>query len=60
VNRAGHPGIARAALVLGLAALGLWILHEFLPALAWAVVLASCMRAFRRWVQVHLGQGRSG
>ncbi|WP_425463620.1 AI-2E family transporter [Methylobacterium oryzihabitans] len=42
--RAGAtPALARAALVLGLAALGLWILHEFLPALAWAVVLAVAL-----------------
>lgn len=36
-------GAARVALVLALAALGLWILREFLPALAWAVVLAIAL-----------------
>lgn len=32
--------IARLTLILLLALLGLWIIHGFLPALAWAVVLA--------------------
>lgn len=36
-------GAARIALVLALAGLGLWILREFLPALAWAVVLAIAL-----------------
>ncbi|MBE7245470.1 MAG: AI-2E family transporter [Actinomycetospora chiangmaiensis] len=36
-------GIARAGLVLALAGLGLWILHGFLPALAWAVVLVIAL-----------------
>ncbi|TXM73251.1 AI-2E family transporter [Methylobacterium sp. WL69] len=41
-------------LVAGLAALGLWVLHPFLPALAWAVILAIALgplyaRAERRW-----------
>ncbi|ACA19182.1 protein of unknown function UPF0118 [Methylobacterium sp. 4-46] len=34
---------ARVALVLGLAAVGLWTLHEFLPALVWAVILAIAL-----------------
>jgi predicted PurR-regulated permease PerM len=42
-ERAKGQGIARAALVLALTALGIWILHEFLPALAWAVVLAIAL-----------------
>ncbi len=29
--------------MLALAALGIWILHGFLPALAWAVVLAIAL-----------------
>ena len=36
-------GAARVLLVLVLAALGLWILRAFLPALAWAVVLAIAL-----------------
>jgi len=47
-------GVARILLVAGLAALGLWVLHPFLPALAWAVILAIALgplyaRAERRW-----------
>ncbi|MGU3539109.1 AI-2E family transporter [Methylobacterium sp. A54F] len=40
---APSQGIARVTLVLALAALGLWILHGFLPALAWAVILAIAL-----------------
>nr|WP_238201278.1 AI-2E family transporter [Methylobacterium aerolatum] len=43
VERAKGQGVARVFLVLALAALGIWILHEFLPALAWAVVLAIAL-----------------
>ncbi len=43
VERAKGQGVARVALVLVLTGLGLWILHEFLPALAWAVVLAIAL-----------------
>lgn len=47
-------GIARTVLVLALSALGLWVLHPFLPALVWAVILAIALwpvyaRAERRW-----------
>ena len=42
-ERARSQGAARVLLVLALTALGLWILHEFLPALAWAVVLAIAL-----------------
>lgn len=47
-------GAARVFLVLALVALGLWVLHPFLPALAWAVILAIALgplyaRAERRW-----------
>jgi predicted PurR-regulated permease PerM len=42
-ERARSQGAARVLLVLALSALGLWILHEFLPALAWAVVLAIAL-----------------
>jgi len=43
LERAKGQSVARATLVLALAALGVWILHEFLPALAWAVVLAIAL-----------------
>ncbi|WP_238182560.1 AI-2E family transporter [Methylobacterium trifolii] len=54
LERARSQGAARVALVLVLSALGLWILHGFLPALAWAVVLAIALgplyaHAERRW-----------
>ncbi|HYZ64195.1 MAG TPA: AI-2E family transporter [Acetobacteraceae bacterium] len=39
-NRQRGQAIARIALAVGLAALGLYILHGFLRALVWAVVLA--------------------
>jgi predicted PurR-regulated permease PerM len=42
-ERARSQGAARVVLVLALAALGVWILHGFLPALAWAVVLAIAL-----------------
>ncbi|GJD75056.1 AI-2E family transporter [Methylobacterium goesingense] len=60
-SRAGaHPlsgpsqSLARLALVLVLAGLGIWVLHHFIPALVWAVILAIALgplyaRAERRW-----------
>jgi predicted PurR-regulated permease PerM len=47
-------GLARLVLVLALSALGLWVLHPFIPALVWAVILAIALgplyaRAERRW-----------
>ncbi len=53
-DKARSQGAARVLLVLALSALGLWILHGFLPALAWAVVLAIALwpiyaRAERRF-----------
>ncbi|MEA1832875.1 AI-2E family transporter [Methylobacterium durans] len=53
-ENARSQGAARVALVLALSALGLWILHAFLPALVWAVILAIALgplyrRAERRW-----------
>jgi predicted PurR-regulated permease PerM len=36
-------GAARALLVLALALLGLWTIHGFLPALAWAAILAVAL-----------------
>jgi predicted PurR-regulated permease PerM len=59
--RAGtHPlsgsaqSLARLALFLALAGLGIWVLHHFIPALVWAVILAIALgplyaRAERRW-----------
>jgi predicted PurR-regulated permease PerM len=59
--RAGaHPlsgpsqSLARLALILALAGLGIWVLHHFIPALVWAVILAIALgplyaRAERRW-----------
>ncbi|HEY4172334.1 MAG TPA: AI-2E family transporter [Rhodopila sp.] len=46
--------IAKAALALLLAVLGLWTLHRYLPALIWAAILAIAVwplyqRAVRRW-----------
>jgi predicted PurR-regulated permease PerM len=35
--------IARAALAIALVGLGTWVLHRFLPALAWAAVLAIAL-----------------
>ncbi|MCI9879375.1 MULTISPECIES: AI-2E family transporter [Methylobacterium] len=60
-TRAGaHPlpgpaqSLARLALVVALAGLGIWVLHHFIPALVWAVILAIALgplyaRAERRW-----------
>lgn len=52
--RARAQAAARVALVLILSALGLWVLHPFLPALVWAVILAIALwplyaKAERRW-----------
>ncbi|HEX4366552.1 MAG TPA: AI-2E family transporter [Rhodopila sp.] len=46
--------VAKAALALLLAALGVWTLHRYLPALLWAAILAIAVwplfqRAMRRW-----------
>ena len=53
-HRTRSQAAARLALALALSALGLWILHAFLPALVWAVILAIALgplyaRAERRW-----------
>ena len=36
-------GVAKAALVVGLALLGLWTIRAFLPALAWAAILSVAL-----------------
>ncbi len=43
----GTSAFARAALVIALGALGLWVLHPFLPALVWAVILAIALWPLR-------------
>ncbi|WP_407528572.1 AI-2E family transporter [Methylobacterium oryzisoli] len=48
---------ARVALVLGLAALGLWTLHGFLPALVWAAILALALWPLYVRVARHLPAG---
>jgi predicted PurR-regulated permease PerM len=51
--------IARVVLTIILVLLGIWVLHRFLPALAWAGVLAIALWPFyRRLVQLLPGQGR--
>jgi predicted PurR-regulated permease PerM len=42
--------IARIALATAVVAVGLWILLDFLPALAWAAVLAIAMWPLYRWL----------
>ncbi|KQP58793.1 AI-2E family transporter [Methylobacterium sp. Leaf108] len=41
--RERSQALARTVMVLALAALGLWILHPFLPALVWAAILAIAL-----------------
>src|ERR1051326_1327366 len=42
--------IARTALIVAVVALGVWMLWRFLPALAWAVVLAIATWPLRQWL----------
>jgi predicted PurR-regulated permease PerM len=42
--------IARTALIVAVLALGVWMLWRFLPALAWAVVLAIATWPLRQWL----------
>src|SRR5437899_235772 len=50
--------IARAVLTIALVLLGIWVLHRFLPALAWAGVLAIALWPFyRRLAQLLAGRG---
>src|SRR6266566_3319821 len=50
--------IARAVLTIALVLLGIWVLHRFLPALAWAGVLAIALWPFYRRLALPLaGQG---
>src|SRR6516165_3831992 len=51
--------IARMLLAAGLVLLGLWILHRYLAALAWAAVLAIALwPLYRRLVRVLGGRGQ--
>jgi predicted PurR-regulated permease PerM len=51
--------IARYALILFLVALGVWMLRRFLPALAWAVVLAIATSSlYDRWLARFQGKRR--
>jgi predicted PurR-regulated permease PerM len=49
----------RIALVLGLALLGLWVAHPFLPALLWAVVLAIAVAPAYAWAEARWPAGKS-
>ncbi len=42
--------IARIALATAVVAVGLWILADFVPALAWAAVLAIALWPLYRWL----------
>ena len=54
-----RQGIARVVLAAGLVLLGLWILHRYLAALAWAAVLAIALwPLYRRLVSALGGHGR--
>ena len=52
--------IARAVLAIALTLLGLWILHRFLPALAWAAVLAIALWPLYRRLVEWLPAGEEG
>ena len=52
--------IARVVLTIALVLLGLWILHRFLPALAWAGVLAIALWPLYRLVARVLPGGKEG
>lgn len=50
--------IARTALIVAVVALGVWMLWRFLPALAWAVVLAIATWPLRQWL-ARRGMGKT-
>jgi hypothetical protein len=52
--------IAKICLVLALVALGLWINHEFLPALVWAAILGIATGPLYRRIQMKHERFRSG
>ncbi|MET0368570.1 MAG: AI-2E family transporter [Methylobacterium sp.] len=57
-ERAPSQGAARVILVLALGALGIYILREFLPALAWAVVLAIALGPLYARIERRFPPGR--
>ncbi|WP_342166147.1 AI-2E family transporter [Methylobacterium sp. SD21] len=57
-ERAPSQGAARVILVLALGALGIYILREFLPALAWAVVLAIALGPLYAKIERRFPPGR--
>jgi len=60
-ERLAYPQrIARVVLTIALVLLGLWILHRFLPALAWAGVLAIALWPLYRLVARVLPGGEEG
>ncbi len=60
-ERLAYPQrIARVVLTIALVLLGLWILHRFLPALAWAGVLAIALWPLYRLVAQVLPGGEEG
>ncbi len=50
--------VARIALAIGLAALGLYVLQDFLRALVWAAILAIAIWPFYQRTQQRFGAGR--
>jgi predicted PurR-regulated permease PerM len=52
--------VARAVLAIALVLLGLWILHRFLPALAWAAVLAIALWPLYQRLGQSLPAGEEG
>src|SRR5882757_7812771 len=52
--------IARVVLTVALVLLGTWVVHRFLPALAWAGVLAIALWPFYRRLARHLSGGQEG
>jgi predicted PurR-regulated permease PerM len=59
-HRVRRQRIARTVMVIGLAALGLWIVHDFVAALVWAAVIAIAIsplyaRAEQRWPHLQGG-----
>ena len=54
----GSQRVARVVLILVMTALGLYILHRFLPALIWATILAIALWPFYRRVERRFPPGR--
>lgn len=58
IERWNRQEIAQSALVVAIAAISVWMLWRFLPALAWAVVLAIATWPLRQML-VHRGFGKT-